>query len=125
MRLKEFNAIVLTLLAAASSVEEELLESERELKRVLAFVEPLMAILTNNSNNKGQSHVVHATGRQGGCCDYGTDYVGILSLIALGLLGFYLITVLATTTASGGRKKRNFQFTDPINDNNNVNNEIS
>jgi hypothetical protein len=98
--------LMATLLTTVNGVveKEELSEAELELKRAIDYVKPLMAILTNNKVENSQVE----TGRQGGCCDYGTDYVGILSLIALGLLGFYLITLLSTTTtaATGGRKKR-------------------
>lgn len=43
----------------------------------------------------------------GGCngCDEKTDYLGLISLISLGLLFLFLITLLSTTT-SGKRKKR-------------------
>lgn len=93
-----------------------MLETELELKRALSYVHPLMAILNKKSDETGRQ------GGGGGCCNYGPDYLGILSLIALGLLFFFLITLISTTASSGRRKKR---ANSSSSNNNEITNEIS
>ena len=97
--------------------KENVLESEKELKRMLTFVTPLMAIVHrkdervkrqfNNDQIDRNSY-----GHNGGYYQLKlyskdkADYVAILSLVSLGLLFLFLITLLSTTTFSSGRKKR-------------------
>lgn len=104
------------------------LDSERELKRMLTFVRPLMGIIRSDTRIRRSTDMLSLewTGRAaaapkrprngygggygggGGyqsCCDDGHDYLGLISLISLGLLFLFLITLLSTTTATG-RKKR-------------------
>lgn len=125
--------LVMGPLGQQAGAEDQELDTERELKRMLTFVRPLMGILRSDERLRrstdvlGASWVSRAIGkkeRNGGygygggggggggdygygqsCCDEGHDYLALISLIALGLLFLFLIMLLSTTTASG-RKKR-------------------
>jgi len=115
----------------ASTDNQESLDSENELKRMLVFVRPLMGILRSDPRIKRSTDVLGAgwlsssralpkKERDGGgygygggdsygydsCCNDGHDYLGLISLISLGLLFLFLIQLLSTTTAAAGRKKR-------------------
>ena len=104
--------------------EAEELQTERQLKQMLSFVTPLMAILRKDHRRikrsmwDDQGRRVALTSKSdsysggGGyesyykpCCDEKNDYLGLISFIALGLLGLFLIALLSTTAAAG-RKKR-------------------
>lgn len=110
-------------------------DSEIELNRMLRFVRPLMGILRSNEHVRQSTESFRSSwmaramdnridkngysgsyggrygggygGGYGGCygCDEKTDYLGLVSLISLGLLFLFLITLLSTTT-TGKRKKR-------------------
>lgn len=104
-------------------LEDPITPAEVELQRMLSFVTPLMAIV-----RKDQRRVVKRSEDEGGrklkkgpgrsdygygyeehyehCCDEKNDYLGLISLIALSLLGLFLIALLSTTAAPAGRKKR-------------------
>ncbi|EFX76996.1 hypothetical protein DAPPUDRAFT_106607 [Daphnia pulex] len=116
----------------ASTNNQESLDSENELKRMLVFVRPLMGILRSDPRIKRSTDVLEAgwlssssralpkKERDGGgygygggdsygydsCCNEGHDYLGLISLISLGLLFLFLIQLLSTTTAAAGRKRR-------------------
>jgi hypothetical protein len=118
--------VLLGLLVVSTSTSDVadggMLGSEQYLKQMIAYVTPLMAIL-----RKDQLRVKRETtdpidrdsygyggGGGGGyessyepCCDDKQDYVAILSLIALGLLFLFLITLLSTSTTSGRKKRSN------------------
>jgi hypothetical protein len=111
--------LVLVTTADDAAVDREnVLESERQLKRMVSFVTPLMAIVRKDERIKRQINIaqidrhsqsyVYSGGYQESY-SYGKnkdDYVAILSLASLGLLFLFLITLLSTTTFSSGRKKR-------------------
>lgn len=79
-------------------------DSEDEgLKRMLTMVTPLMAILRRSDGKESGKSDEGYSG--GGCCDKKTDYLGIISLIALSLLGLFMVQLLSSTRATG-RKKR-------------------
>ena len=118
----------------ASTNKTESLDSENELKRMLSFVRPLMGILRSDPRIKrstdlpetgwlSSSRTLPKEERDGGgsyggsygggssygyesCCNDGHDYLGLISLISLGLLFLFLIQLLSTTTAAAARKKR-------------------
>lgn len=113
----------------ASTNKTESLDSKNELKRMLSFVRPLMGILRSDPRIKrstdlpetgwlSSSRALPKVERDGGgygggssygyesCCNDGHDYLGLISLISLGLLFLFLIQLLSTTTAAAGRKKR-------------------
>lgn len=116
----------------ASTNNRESLDSENELKRMLVFVRPLMGILRSDPRIKRSTDVLGAgwlssssralpkKERDGGgygygggdsygydsCCNEGHDYLGLISLISLGLLFLFLIQLLSTTTVMAARKKR-------------------
>lgn len=112
-------------LSQQAGAENQELDPEQELKRMLTFVRPLMGILRSDERIKRSTDVLGAgwvsraikerDGGYGGgygggdygqsCCSEGHDYLALISLIALGLLFLFLITLLSTTT-SAGRKKR-------------------
>lgn len=118
---------VMAPLGQQAGAENQELDTERELKRMLTFVRPLMGILRSDERIRRSTDVLGAgwvsravgkkerDGSYGGgyggsdygqsCCDEGHDYLALISLIALGLLFLFLILLLSTTTASG-RKKR-------------------
>lgn len=113
-----FHLVVLVTNADdAVDKEDVVLESEKELKRMVTFVTPLMAIVRKDErikrqiSNNGQIDR-NSYGYSGGYyhdVSYGKDkddYIAILSLVSLGLLFLFLITLLSTTTFSSGRKKR-------------------
>lgn len=100
---------------------EVLTETEYELKRMLRFVTPLMAILRKHERVKrsfldkfkpaSRSDSYGGGGYESSyypstCCDEKTDYLGLLSFISLGLLGLFLVALLSTTSTSSGRRKR-------------------
>lgn len=113
---------------------EVLTETEYELKRMLRFVTPLMAIVRKDHRVKRSSVLSRAVatksdsygygggghesyGYGGGghessyyyepsCCDEKTDYLSLLSFISLGLLGLFLVALLSTTSTRSGRRKR-------------------
>lgn len=109
-----------------SDYEEELTEAEYELKRMLSYVTPIMAILRKDERIKRSVLVRKARastrsdsygyGDDGyyeeekyyypSCCKEKTDYLGLISLISLGLLGLFLVALLSTTTTAAGRRKR-------------------
>lgn len=118
---------------ASSTNNQESLDSENELKRMLVFVRPLMGILRSDPRIKRSTDVLGAgwlissssralpkKERDGGgygygggdsygydsCCHEGHDYLGLISLISLGLLFLFLIQLLSTTTAAARRKRR-------------------
>ena len=94
--------------------KEDVLESEKELKRMLTFVTPLMAIVHRKDDRVKRQIINDEIDRN----SYGyyyqqklyskdiADYVAILSFVSLGLLFLFLITLLSTTTFASGRKKR-------------------
>lgn len=112
------------------SDSEQLTESEYELKRMLSYVTPLMGIIRRDERMKRSSNLIprrvrpkHRNDEYGyeyeeddyeedhyyypeHCCDEKTDYLGLISLISLGLLFLFLIALLSTTTTAGGRRKR-------------------
>ena len=116
---------------AGADDQDDELHSEKELKRMLTFVTPLMGILRSDPRirrstdvlaagwmsraipNKKQRDGGYGGGGYGGgggggyssCCNEGHDYLELISLISLGLLFLFLITLLSTTTSTG-RKKR-------------------
>lgn len=100
-----------------------LTETEYELKRMLRFVTPLMAILRKDERvkrsfldkfkpaSRSDSYGYGGGGHESSyypstCCDEKTDYLGLLSFISLGLLGLFLVALLSTTSTSSGRRKR-------------------
>ena len=134
--------------ACADNQKETDSESENELKRMLTFVRPLMAILRSDPRIKRSTDVIEPGwlsssreipirrrddyyraipirqrddgdydngGSYGGggysdysyntCCGGKKDYLNLISLIALGLLGLFLVQLLSSTAAAG-RKKR-------------------
>lgn len=111
--------------------DHESLDSENELKRMLTFVRPLMAILRSDPRIKrstdvlvtewvSSSRAVPKKERDGGgysgggggdygydsCCNEGHDYLGLISVISLGLLFLFLIQLLSTTTAAAAARKK-------------------
>ena len=123
----EFRSLVLFFVLFALvnvTVEDDsdydvLTETEYELKRMLRFVTPLMAILRKDERVKRSflekfKPASRSDSYGGGgyesypstCCDEKTDYLGLLSFIALGLLGLFLVALLSTTSTSSGRRKR-------------------
>ncbi len=96
---------------------EDVLESEKELKRMLTFVTPLMAIV-HRKDDRVKRQIINdeidrnSYGYNGGYYQQKlyskdkADYVAILSFLSLGLLFLFLITLLSTTTFASGRKKR-------------------
>lgn len=106
----------------ADADDQIILDSELELKRMLTYVSPLMSILRSDQRIKRSTDVLGAgwvsrdissknqrNGYGGGggydtCCNGGHDYLALISLISLGLLFLFLITLLSTTTT--GRRKR-------------------
>lgn len=115
----------------AGTDDHESLDSETELKRMLTFVRPLMAILRSDPRVKRSTDLLatdwvsssraipkkerdgggYGGGNSGGygydsCCDEGHDYLGLISIISLGLLFLFLIQLLSTTTVAPARNKR-------------------
>lgn len=95
----------------AEFVDDEL-ESERELKRMLVYVTPLMAILRN-----GQNGSLIETARQGCGCGGGrrSFFVELLAFLSLALLLIFIVSIVTTTT-SAGKKKRSVTFGDSLQD---------
>lgn len=122
---------------SANDVNEEL-ESEMELKRMLAYVTPLMAIVRKDHRIRREaegSTDSEETGRQyygayskngygsyssgssygGGyqsCCQKKDDLLPLLALLGLAGLLLYLILIASTTTTAGGRRKRDVDDND-------------
>ena len=130
--------------AQAASVEEnwfeedadDPLESERQLKRMINLVTPLMEIFhlgspsrwTRSSEDEARkmrpasyqvapakssfgdygsaSSYGGGGGYGGSCCGGNNDLLPILAIVALSLLLLYLITVATTTTSRTGKKRR-------------------
>lgn len=117
---------------AISSIDDEL-ESERQLKRMLTYVTPLMAILRSQPKRQARSvrsdslrpanyydrEVYNPYDRNGGyggggygggggsyCCQQKDDLLPLLALLGLAGLLLYLILIASTTTTAAGRKKR-------------------
>lgn len=116
--------------------DQEPLDSEYELKRMLTFVRPLMGILRSDPRIRRSTDMLrtewvtssraiprrdrydygyggggYGGGSYGGggygsetCCEK-HDYLGLLSLIALGLLFLFLIQLLSTTKAAVRQKR--------------------
>ena len=125
--IKKFSSAlcVLSLLMAVCLADEDReLDSEIELKRMLTFVRPLMAIIRSDPRVRRSTDFTPAAsagwmtgnplkerndyGYGGGyesCCHEGPDYLGLISVIALGLLFLFLIALLSSTSSSG-RKRR-------------------
>lgn len=117
--------IVVGPLSQMADADDQELDSERELQRMLTFIRPLMGILRSDQRLKRSTDMfsldwvsrgISKKGRDGygygggdygheSCCNEGHDYLGLISLISLGLLFLFLITLLSTTSATG-RKKR-------------------
>jgi hypothetical protein len=116
--------------------QEDALESERRLKRMIDLVTPLMGIFHQFSGKRSVREVATTAvgearanrdsyssygeydsgssygygggggGYGGGCCNKKDELLPILALVALSLLLLYLITLATTTTSSTGKRKR-------------------
>ena len=115
MRIRLLVIVDVIYFVSAQQVEiDAMLESEHQLKRMVNYVTPLMAILHKPRVKKRQIEDRNYSGGgsdyyyQDTCygCEDKHKYLEILSVIALGLLFLFLIALLSTTTSSSGRKKR-------------------
>ena len=138
-------AVLLALVAhqdggrADELTESEELESEMQLKRMLAYVTPLMAIVRKDhritrdapgdaeegrqyygngqyGNYAPSSYAKNGYGGGGGgyssCCQKKDDLLPLLALLGLAGLLLYLLLIASTTTTKAGRKRRGLDDND-------------